>query len=83
MYELSYSKKVLSQLKKLELTEKDRMIKSLEKIRIRPHHFVKRLVGTEHYALRVGDYRIILDIVNRKLIIYVLEVGHRKKIYKG
>ncbi len=82
MYELSYSEKILKQLKKIQVLDKNRIIKSLERIRIRPHHFVKRIVGTKYFRLRIGDYRIILNIVNKNLVIYVLEMGSRKNIYK-
>lgn len=82
MYELSYSKKILQQLKKLERYQNDRILKSLERIRIRPYYFVKKIVGTKYFRLRVGDYRIILDIKNEQLVILVIELGHRKNIYK-
>jgi len=82
MYSLVYSKKILNQLKKLEYSENERIINSLERIRIRPHSFVKRLVGTEYFRFRIGNYRIILDIQNKNLIIYLLEIGLRKNIYK-
>jgi len=82
MYELSYSEKILKQLKKIQVLDKNRIIKSLERIRIRPHYFVKKIVGTKYFRLRVGNYRIILNIINKNLVIYVLEFGHRKNIYK-
>ena len=52
---------------------------SIKKKRI---DFIKRKQGTPHFILRVGNYRVILDIVNDKLIIFVIEVGLRKNIYK-
>ena len=82
MYELEYSDKVLKQLKKLNIEISKRILKTLERIKIRPHHFVKSLAGSKFYSLRVGDYRIILDIQNKKLIIFVVELGPRKNIYK-
>lgn len=82
MFELDFSSKFDKQLGKLDFLTKQRIIKSLERIRIRPHYFVKRIIGTNFFRLRVGDYRVILKIVNKKLIIYVLEIGHRKNIYK-
>jgi mRNA interferase RelE/StbE len=42
---------------------------------------VTKLVGDPGYKLRVGDYRIIMDIENNKLKILVLKVGQRKNIY--
>ncbi len=34
------------------------------------------------WRYRVGDFRIITQIIDNKLCILVLEVGHRKEIYK-
>lgn len=34
------------------------------------------------WRYRVGEYRIIADIEDGKLIILLLEIGHRKEIYK-
>ena len=33
------------------------------------------------WRYRIGDYRLICEIQDKKIIIYVLEVGHRKRIY--
>ena len=82
MYQIEFSKLAESQLNKLEQNMQERIIDVLERIKIRPHHFVNRLVGSPYYRLRVGDYRIILDIKQDKTIIFVIELGHRKNIYK-
>ena len=82
MYKLIYSEKALKQLKKLDAKISDRILKTLERIKIRPHHFVKSLSDSPYSRLRVGNYRLILDIQNNKLIILILELGHRKNIYK-
>ncbi len=34
------------------------------------------------FQLRIGNYRAILDIIEQKLIVHVIEVGHMKNIYK-
>ncbi|MCZ7372487.1 MAG: type II toxin-antitoxin system RelE/ParE family toxin [Candidatus Methanoperedens sp.] len=38
-------------------------------------------MGDPGYKLRVGDYRVIMDIDNKNLIILVLKAGHRRNIY--
>lgn len=81
IYEIIFSDKALRQLKKLEKNIQIRIIAVLERIRIRPEAYVSKLVGEPGYKLRVGDYRVIMDIDNKKLIILVLKVGHRKNIY--
>ncbi len=34
------------------------------------------------WRYRIGDYRIIADIQDDKVLILVLEVGHRREIYQ-
>lgn len=81
MYNVILSKCAEKQLDKLETSLRERILDNLEKIKIRPQHFVKKLVGNPYYSLRVGDYRVIMDIQQDKLIIFVIELGHRKSIY--
>ncbi|MEW6069038.1 MAG: type II toxin-antitoxin system RelE/ParE family toxin [Candidatus Thermoplasmatota archaeon] len=81
-YEIIFSDKALKQLKKMERDVQERIIAVLERIRIRPEAYVTKLVGEYGYRLRVGDYRVIIDIDHYKLQILVLKVGHRKDIYR-
>ena len=80
-HEIIFSDKALNQLKKMEKNVQERIIAVLERIRVRPETYVTKLVGDPGYKLRVGDYRIIMDIDNKMLIILILKVGHRKNIY--
>lgn len=80
-YEIIFSDAALKQLKKLEKSTQERIISTLERIRIRPQSYVTKLVGDSVYRLRVGDYRFILDIDEGILVVLVIKVGHRKKIY--
>ena len=41
-----------------------------------------KLVGDPGYRLWVGVYRVILDFDEGNLIILVIKIGHKKKIYK-
>ncbi|HYM40508.1 MAG TPA: type II toxin-antitoxin system RelE/ParE family toxin, partial [Thermoplasmata archaeon] len=42
---------------------------------------VQKLVNSPYYRLRIGDYRVILDVQGEVLRILVLKVGHRESIY--
>jgi len=81
LYEIVFSLKAKKQLMKLERNIQERIISSLERIRIRPEAFIAKLVGDPGYKLRIGDYRVIMDIDKNNLIILVIKVGHRKNIY--
>ena len=49
-----------------------------------PRMYGKGLTGdkSKQWRYRVSDYRLICDIQDNKVIIYVLTVGHRKEVYK-
>ncbi len=82
MYEVIFSNNAKKQLYKLEKNLQERIIAALERIRIRPQVYTTKLIGDPGYKLRVGDYRIIMDIDNNNLIILVIKIGHRREIYK-
>ncbi len=82
-YEIVFTDMSRKQFRKLEKDIQERIVKALERIRIRPEVHVKKLVGDQGYRLRVGEYRVILDIEKDKLIILIIKIGHRKNIYKN
>ena len=82
MYEIILSDEAKKELAQLNPGTRERIGAALERIKIRPHKFVKRLYNSKYYRLRVDNYRIILDIQDTQLIIYVIELGLRDRIYK-
>ena len=82
MYTILFTSTAKKQLDKLDKNIQKRIVSVLERIRFRPERYVRKLVGDPGYRLRVGDYRIIMDIQREKMIILVLKVGHRRSIYK-
>jgi mRNA interferase RelE/StbE len=45
---------------------------------------IKKLVGyDDRYRLRVGDYRVIYDVIDNQLVILIVGVGHRREIYRA
>ncbi len=50
-----------------------------------PRSIGKALRGSrlgEFWKYRVGDYRLICKIEDRRLVVLLLRVGHRKEIYR-
>jgi len=80
-YEILFSDKSLKQLKKMERHVLERINAAMERVRIKPEKYVTKLVGDPGYKLRIGDYRIIMDIDSENLQILILKIGHRKNIY--
>ena len=82
MYAVQLTDTAKKQLGKLERSVQERIIKTLERVRIRPEAYVTKLVGDPAYKLRVGDYRILMDIEHERLLILVIKIGHRKNVYQ-
>lgn len=81
-YDVKWTDTSLNQLKKLDKTAAERIIQKVETISEMPFRFLKLLRGTDLYVLRVGDYRVIMSIEKRRMVIFILEVGHRRMIYR-
>lgn len=46
-----------------------------------PHQAAKLRGRTNHYRVRVGDYRIIYRVDHGILTILVIKIGHRQDVY--
>lgn len=45
---------------------------------------VRKLAGSRGaYRIRVGDYRIVYQIEDGVLLVYVVRVAHRREVYRG
>ena len=84
-YSVQYTARARKDLKGLPLSVAQSIIRSIEGLKDNPYPHVKRLKGTKRHPLYshgVGEYRAILAIESGRLLILVLEVGHRSKIYR-
>lgn len=84
-YKVEYTSKARKDLKNLPLEISQSIIRSINRIKDEPYPHIKKIKGTQKnplYTHRVGEYRAILYIENERLLIMVIEAGHRKKIYR-
>ena len=82
-YELRFDKKALNFLNKLEQGIKTRIWNKLQECKQDPFRYLQHLTQIRGYKLRVGDYRIIIDVQEEIKILYVEKIGHRKNIYEN
>ncbi len=86
IYNIEYSDRAIKQIKKLD-KQTQFLIKSwIDKNLIgtsNPRQHGKGLTSNRSGQLRyrVGNYRILADIQDCKVVVLVLEIGHRKNIY--
>ena len=48
----------------------------------RPHGVVKLTGRHDTYRIRAGDYRVVYEIHDRVLLVLVIEVDHRRDVYR-
>ncbi|MDP7141505.1 MAG: type II toxin-antitoxin system RelE/ParE family toxin [Candidatus Woesearchaeota archaeon] len=82
MYQVIFTPNSEKQLKKLPKDIQVRIINALKRIRIRPESYLTKLVDDPAYKFRVGDYRLIIDVIHDKLILLVVKIGHRRNVYQ-
>ena len=86
-YKVLFTERAKKQLKKIDKHTASLIIGWLEK-NIEgcpnPRLHGKGLVGNKsgQWRYRIGNYRVICEIQDEKVIVLVLEIGHRKEIYK-
>ena len=85
-YNVEYSKIAMNAIKKMESSTSKLIRTWIEKNLIdteNPRVKGKALTGDlkELWRYRVGDYRILADIKDDKIVILILDIGHRSKIY--
>jgi mRNA interferase RelE/StbE len=81
-FEIRWTESSFKKLQKLDRLVQTRIIEKLDEVADDPFATAKRLTGVNLYSIRVGDYRVIVSIEKNKMIVFVIDVGHRSKIYK-
>ncbi|MGC9514816.1 type II toxin-antitoxin system RelE family toxin [Methanocrinis sp.] len=84
MYSVIYSPAARRAIKSLP-EEAARIFRAVGAIKEDPYSSVKKIKGSAKcpiYSLRVGDYRVIMTIEGDRMIIFVIEVGHRSAVYR-
>lgn len=84
MFSYKFKPQAVKDLKKLPFDIQKRIVKKLDYFvsAQNPLSFADHLIDYEigSYRFRIGDYRVIFDLKDEKIII--LTLGHRKNIYK-
>ncbi|MEH2272207.1 MAG: type II toxin-antitoxin system RelE/ParE family toxin [Nostoc sp.] len=83
-YKVEILKGALKQLKKFSPELQERIQVKIDDLATEPRpNGVKKLKSKENaYRIRVGEYRVIYDIFDDILVVNVVELGHRSKVYK-
>lgn len=86
VWKIEFAPRVEKELKRIGKSEAKRILDYLvERVASLkdPRQLGKPLKGnlTEYWRYRVGDYRVVCEIQDAKMVVLVVRVGHRKEVY--
>ena len=83
-YELEISRTAEKQLKTLPKVQQGRVVEAILRLSTEPFpKGSRKLSGYDDvFRIRVGSYRVLYSVGQKKLIMIVLKIGHRKDIHR-
>jgi len=82
-YQVRISKKALKVLEKIRDPDYSRIKNAIYSLANDPRpHGYKKLKGRNGYRIRIGNYRVIYEVLDSILLVDVLNLGDRKDIYE-
>lgn len=85
-YRIAFNKRYIKDLVKIPLRYQKQIREKVGELAFNPRpEGCKKLHGSKMnhvYRIRCGDYRIVYDIQDNILLILIVEVGHRREIYR-
>lgn len=82
-YSISWNPKAKKFLRKLPKGISRRIVLKVKFIKRNPFNYLEHYEGDDFYKLRVGDYRLLIDVDFSKKGLKIEVVGHRKDIYRN
>ena len=84
MYRVITTKSFDKALARLSASWQKRIVAKIREVAVNPYarnNNLTKLQGRDGYRLRVGDWRVIYELQDDRLLMLVLEVGPRGEIY--
>ena len=83
-YRLRLKKSAAKEIENLPKKDCARVVVAIRKLLDDPYgHNSQKLSGQEKYRIRVGNYRVLYEIINLELVVMVVKVGRRKDVYRN
>jgi mRNA interferase RelE/StbE len=83
MYQVVIEKQVQKQLAKITPPNYNKVVSALQDLANNPRpQGYKKLKGRQGFRVRIGDYRIIYNINDNILTVFILAIGNRRDVYE-
>lgn len=85
LYKITFKTSAEKDLRKLPKAVILAVLATINDLAVNPYSIgIKKLKGVDKpcFRVRTGDYRIIYEVNNQELLIHIIEIGHRKEVYK-
>jgi len=83
-YKILIKPSAVKELKSLPKKDCQRITSKIQLLSKEPRpEGCEKLSVQERYRIRQGNYRIVYSIEDDKLIVYVVKIAHRSKVYKS
>ena len=79
---LVYATSAVRAIKKLDPAVRRRMLAALRKLRAGPERGKPLQLALKVRSWRTGDYRIVYRVIESRIEILVVAVGHRRDVYE-
>lgn len=84
MYQVIIPKRVEKEINKLETRVREKILLALKKLESnpRPPGVIKMVGYANTWRIKVESYRVVYEIHDSELVIHVIEVDHRRDVYR-
>jgi len=84
VYSIFFKESVRKDLDSIPKSDLQRIMERIHTLAENPRPVgCEKLSGQEKYRLRQGNYRIIYSILDTRLTVWVVKVGHRREVYRN
>ncbi len=82
-YEIQIADSVMKFLDKMNKPLKNKILDKVFSLADNPRPYGSiKMSGNDSYRIRVGDYRVIYEINDKVVKVYIVKIGHRKDVYE-
>ena len=82
-FSIEFKKSVIKELRAIPASDVQKILAQIAKLAENPRaEGCIKLSGSERYRVRQWTYRILYEIADQKLIVFVVKVAHRSSVYR-